>query len=410
LYLNFSFFEVLLTIGITHGFVIAGLIWLDKVRNVSKLLLSLVLMVFNLLCIKILILTSGLWQTQLLRYIPLSFELAIQPLIWLYISSLTIPDFRLGKKYLIHFLPFSISFAYSLLVYIVVLFQKNLVAKDGIANSFYFNNVKEAEDYLSIISSLLYWWLGLRLVLQYREWLYNNISQTDYPTYVWLKNVSILMGVLIAGLTIDIVLDYFFHFGYNHFFHWQIFFIYLAILIYYMGFRGYQLADKKIIILNKALQPSILTAHNQYQEELINNHGLSEKFEEPPVIKNKKTKLSSEKEKQVEDAIITALEIKELYLNPELNLQKLAKEINISSAIVSTVINSKFQTSFRTLINEYRVNKVKQKLADPNSNRFSILGIAYECGFNSEASFYRIFKATAGISPKEYEKQQQSQR
>ncbi|MEO7045091.1 MAG: helix-turn-helix domain-containing protein, partial [Ferruginibacter sp.] len=373
-------------------------------------LLSLVLIVFNFLCIKIIILTTGLWQTQLLRYIPLSFELAIQPLIWLYISSLTIPDFRLSKKYLIHFLPFSISFAYSLLIYIAVLFQKDLVVKDVIANSFYFNNVKEAEDFLSIISSLLYWLLSLRLVLQYREWVYSNISDTDYPTYAWLKNISILMGVLIAGLTVDIILDYFFHFGYHHFFHWQIFFVYLSILIYYMGFRGYQLADKKIIISNNAVQPNILIPRNQFKEELIDNPVLSEKFEEPSIFKDKETKLSIEKEKQVEEAITTAFEIKKLYLNPELNLQKFAKEINISSSVVSTVINTRFRKSFRNLVNEFRVKEVKQRLADPKSNRFSILGIAYQCGFNSEASFYRIFKATAGISPKEYVKQQQTKR
>ncbi|MEJ0105739.1 MAG: helix-turn-helix domain-containing protein [Bacteroidota bacterium] len=53
-------------------------------------------------------------------------------------------------------------------------------------------------------------------------------------------------------------------------------------------------------------------------------------------------------------------------------------------------------------MNEYRVDKVKQRLNDPGSARLSILGIAYECGFNSEASFYRIFKDIAGVSPKEY--------
>lgn len=80
----------------------------------------------------------------------------------------------------------------------------------------------------------------------------------------------------------------------------------------------------------------------------------------------------------------------------------MAKELNISEAQASSTINNTLHKTFRTLINEYRVEAVKLKLQDPHSRVFSILGIAYECGFNSEASFYRIFKNATGQSPKAY--------
>ncbi|MEI9942698.1 MAG: hypothetical protein WDN26_00605 [Chitinophagaceae bacterium] len=331
----FFFFEVLLIVGIIHGFIITFLVWFNKKKSTSKLLLSFLLTAFNLLCIKILIFTTGLWQTQVFRYFPLALDLAIQPLIWLYISSLIKPGFQLVKKKLLHFIPFGISLAYSLFIYIVVLPEKGPAAKDIIANSFYFNTIKEVEDFLSIGSAVIYWGLGLSLLLKYRQWLYNTISDTDYPTYAWLKNVAVLMGVLIAGLTISILLDYLFNFGDRHFLHWQLFFIYLAALIYYLGFRGYQLPDKKVVV-----------DRLQTQEEL-------------PILFNteKEKKLPEEKSLQLHDDIIKALEVSELYLNPELNLQKLAKEINSTPALVSSVINSDFQKSFRNLINEYRVKK-----------------------------------------------------
>ncbi|MEJ0104512.1 MAG: AraC family transcriptional regulator [Bacteroidota bacterium] len=387
---NFSLFEVLIIIGVTHGFLIAALIWLNRKRSVSKLILSLVLAVFNLLCIRILILTTGAWQTQLFRYFPLPFELAIPPLIWLYALSLTTPGFRPRPSSLVHFIPFAISLIYSIFIYFSVIGTKDLIAKDAIADNFYFNYIKEIEDFLLIISSIVYWWLGLRIVLKYRHWLYNNISDTDYPTYAWLKNVSILMGILIAGLVIDILLDYFFHFGINHFLHWQVFFIYLAVLIYYLGFRGFQLPGKQILIPEN--KTTLLPAIAGEQSLKI----------------NREIKLQAEKERQVEQAIKEAFEIRQLYLDPELNLQKLANEINTTPAIASSVINRSFKKSFRNLVNEYRVDKVKQRLNDPGSARLSILGIAYECGFNSEASFYRIFKDIAGVSPKEYLKRLQS--
>jgi AraC-like DNA-binding protein len=402
LHLNFSLFEVLVIIGVTQGFVIAGMVWMNKKRNTSKLLLSFILVVFNLLCIRILILTTGLWQTPSLRYLPLAAELAIQPLIWLYTVSLVKPGFRLKKAHLVHFIPFALSMGYSVFIYIAVVPQQQLGVKDAIADSFYFNEVKEAEDYLAVISAVLYWALGLRLVMRYRRWLYNNISDTGYPTYAWLKNVALLIGVLIAGLATDIILDYFFHFGARHFLHWQVFFGYLAVLIYYLGFRGFQLPDR---------QPRVTKAEGR-QEELPLETGYPGQPganiaspAEQSISSNEETGLPDEKIRQVKEAITKALEVNGLYLDPELNLQKLAKAINTSPAIASAVINSSFRKSFRNLVNEYRVEKVKLRLKDPASGRLSILGIAYECGFNSEASFYRIFKSATGISPKEYIKQ-----
>jgi len=35
---------------------------------------------------------------------------------------------------------------------------------------------------------------------------------------------------------------------------------------------------------------------------------------------------------------------------------------------------------------------------------FSLLGIAFECGFNSKASFNRAFKKNTGLTPSEYKK------
>jgi len=65
------------------------------------------------------------------------------------------------------------------------------------------------------------------------------------------------------------------------------------------------------------------------------------------------------------------------------------------------VINSYFEKSFRNLINDYRIEDVKKKLLDPN-NKASVLSLALESGFNSEASFYRVFKNSTGLNPKAF--------
>lgn len=403
---TFSIFDVLILIGVTQGFVIAGLIWYNKKNSTSKLLLSFLLVAFNLLCIKILIHTTGLWQQPSLRYLPLAVELAIAPLIWLYVSSLVSTGFRLTRKHLVHFFPFFIFFAYALFIYIMVLPEQELVIKDNRANHFSFNAVKEAEDYLTIIAAVLYGVAGLKLVLQYRKWLYNNVAATDAPTYTWLRNVAILMAVLILGLTIATILDYFLDFGAQHFFHWQLFFGYLALLIYYLGFRGYQLPDKKIEPDNISYPLN----ESSLEEPGLLIPVLPADTAPSPTDPGKEMGLPDEKRQEAKAAILAAFETTEIYLDPELSLQKLARSVNMPPAIVSAVINSSFQKSFRNLVNDYRVEKVKKCMKEGRVTDFSLLGIAYECGFNSEASFYRIFKAATGSSPKAYLKQlQQSQ-
>jgi AraC-like DNA-binding protein len=367
------------------------MIWFAKRKEPDKLLLSFILTVFNLLCIKIMLFTSGLWDTTFFRYFPLPFELSIQPLIFLYISSLTSPGFRLSKKQLVHFIPFAVSLVYSLFIYLSVLSENNLSGKDAIADKFSFNRVKEIEDFLSLSSLVIYWYYGLRLLLRYRNWLYNHTSNTLFPTYAWLKNLLVLFAIFFLILAVNIVLDYGFGYGRSHFIHWQLLFIYLAILIYYMGLRGYQQPENQLADFPNTLSKQEGPEENKMPEPSDND-----------LIKEEIKAPADEKIGEASKAILHMLERDKIYLDPELNIQSLAQKLNLSPAFISLVINTVFKKNFRNLINEYRVAEVKRRLDDAQASHLSLLGIAYECGFNSEASFYRIFKNSVGLSPKEY--------
>lgn len=100
--------------------------------------------------------------------------------------------------------------------------------------------------------------------------------------------------------------------------------------------------------------------------------------------------------------IRNALEEKKLYLDASLSLAHLAKEVNLPPKQVSFIINSHFGKSFNSFVNEYRVEEFKSKLSSNAKSRFTILGLALDCGFNSQASFCRIFREVTGLSPKEY--------
>lgn len=93
----------------------------------------------------------------------------------------------------------------------------------------------------------------------------------------------------------------------------------------------------------------------------------------------------------------------ESYLDTELSLGKLAKMMNISSHQLSYVINNGFNQNFNGFINKFRVEKAKKLLVeDGKFDKYSIIGIAFESGFNSKTSFNTAFKKITGQTPSEY--------
>ncbi len=102
------------------------------------------------------------------------------------------------------------------------------------------------------------------------------------------------------------------------------------------------------------------------------------------------------------DKVIQEIENKRLYLNPDFKYTSLASRVGISARYMSEVINRQFGKSFTDLINDYRVKEVQQRLTDKSNQQFTLLAIAFDSGFNSKASFNRIFKKHTGMTPSEY--------
>jgi AraC-like DNA-binding protein len=92
------------------------------------------------------------------------------------------------------------------------------------------------------------------------------------------------------------------------------------------------------------------------------------------------------------------------YLNEKLTVSDLADMLKISRHHLTEILNEHLGKNFYTFVNEYRLEEVKQKLIDDRMAHFTILAIAYECGFNSKSSFNTLFKQDTGHTPSEYRK------
>ena len=93
------------------------------------------------------------------------------------------------------------------------------------------------------------------------------------------------------------------------------------------------------------------------------------------------------------------MEQKQEYLDPDLDLSKLAEKLSIPKNYLSQIINEKTGKSFNDFINHYRIEKIKAWFKDPARQNETILALAFEAGFNSKASFNHVFKKFTGESP-----------
>ncbi|MFH1157893.1 MAG: AraC family transcriptional regulator [Pseudomonadota bacterium] len=112
-----------------------------------------------------------------------------------------------------------------------------------------------------------------------------------------------------------------------------------------------------------------------------------------------KASVLSPEEKRVADAVKALMEVDKLYHEPAFSRADLAREIRTSENTLSRVINVTFGKSFPRLLSEFRVEDAKRMLLNPS---IPIQVIASEVGFNSLASFNRVFKKVAGETPSQY--------
>lgn len=94
------------------------------------------------------------------------------------------------------------------------------------------------------------------------------------------------------------------------------------------------------------------------------------------------------------------------FLNPTLTLRSLAEQIEIHPNQLSWLLNEQTGKNFNTFINQLRIEHFKKLVVDANNSHISLIGLAYESGFNSKTVFNTIFKKETGMTPKEYQKSQ----
>lgn len=124
---------------------------------------------------------------------------------------------------------------------------------------------------------------------------------------------------------------------------------------------------------------------------------------------NTDTKLDTHEQKNIHYELLGklkhSLETEQRFLDPNLTICILAKELHTNREYLSRTINQYFGKSYTDYINEYRINtainlleNIANKITKPNT----MLEIANASGFKSTSTFNPAFKKVAGVTPSEY--------
>jgi AraC-like DNA-binding protein len=101
-----------------------------------------------------------------------------------------------------------------------------------------------------------------------------------------------------------------------------------------------------------------------------------------------------------------SMQEEQLFLNPTLSLRDLAAHLQTTANKLSWLLNEQIGSNFNEYVNSFRLEAFKQKALDPANEHFTLLGLAFESGFNSKTVFNSFFKKAEGQTPRAWLKGQ----
>lgn len=305
------------------------------------------------------------------------------PFLFLYISSLADINFKMNQTKLIHFAPFVL---FNLFLLIASQYPE---ISEGIRLNHTHGMHKPVWVFnLFLISVVLsgpfYFILSILSLKRLDVNIFNNFSTLENVNLSWLRKLIYTFGFIWTALMIFATIHHVFNM-FSWIFCTHGLTLSLSVFIIIIGYLG--LKQKEIFVNFTDSGSEFVT------EERAKYSGVAADEEETKhYVSNLRQYMDAEKP----------------YLDPEISLPELSKRLGVSSHFLSRVINEQLGVNFFDFVNRYRVEEVKLRITDPKFNYLSILGIAFESGFNTKSTFNRVFKKTTGLTPKEFREQSEN--
>lgn len=288
--------------------------------------------------------------------------LVIAPLLWFYIVELTGGRVRFSTTSLLHFVPF-LAIAFFSVAF--GSFLDDTAAKEFLVHR---PHLRFTIFWTAVVIQFWAYQYAIRKKWRaFQSLLREELSNTEDVSISWVR---FFMGVFLAiSICLLLALIAVLHLHTTNWL-WKAMGIVLSLSTFALGYKG---------ILQKEIFYPIPSAE--------------------PVPENRE-----KPSQELIERLRTFMTDTKPYLDPELSLSSLAKQMGMTRNQLSELINAGLGENFYDFINRYRVEEVKRLMADPQKQHYNLLGIALEAGFKSKSTFNLIFKRFTGLTPTEYRK------
>jgi AraC-like DNA-binding protein len=393
--MEFSFETIINTIfyiGAIQGVILTVFLFSVKNNKLSNRLLGILTFLWAVLFVVFALQSHGLYIEYphlLITFVHLL--LAWFPLFYLSVKYLISSHQKFQKTDYLHFLPV----LFNILLYSWFYFktgEEKLVIVRANEGFYYIANFITEE--ILTIQGIVYTILALLLIQNYKKSIVDYQSTIDIKVLNGFRNGIILamiawsagiVGSHLERFNIDLDVDLFL-------------FVYLTfvVIIYYLSVLAIR-SPEVFKLTSSEIRSSTL------RKGLETDSKKQEQTEKLSVDSSKHfVDQKSEQDIRLKQTLIELMQEDKPYLNPDLSLQDMAKKLDVSRHRLSALINQQQQMNFYEFVNNYRVEEVKRLMDEPGNKSRKNYDLAFDAGFNSRASFYRIFKQFTEQTPSEY--------
>jgi len=369
--------DSIILLGVFEGLIIFLLIFLKRQKTVSDYLLSGFFLLYSLNTflsyLEIYNRTHEFPYSQFF-FISTPFLLLHWPVIWLYVKSLTDQHFKIRPVYLLHFVPFTVCFIYFCLEYYNKPISEKIVAIQT-------ESFKRQWDYAVVVlsmalSSVVYFSWAVLLVKRYNRQIKGYFSETSKYDLAWLRMLMTTSAVIYTVIYLTFVVD---------------------LVLPLASFKGLHQAS----FMLGSLYIVVLGFYGHRQGNLFSDKKIAIELNVPKPI-SRDTYSLDKKENDFIHCLLGYMNEQKPFLVLEITLAALADDLKVTPEYLSGIINSKLGKNFYDFINHYRIEEFKTRCLMPENKNFTLLAIAFDCGFNSKATFNRVFKNATGVTPGDY--------
>lgn len=315
------------------------------------------------------------------------------PFLYMYTLAATRDD-GLPKRYWLHFIPALVALAALTRFYFMSGEKKIAVYKnEGAGYEAYTGTILIA----SIISGFVYVWLSHRELRKYRKTITEEFSDTEKINLNWLR--YLIYGILAIWLILLL--------GGGDPLIFSAVVVFVSLLGYFgikhTGIFTYrQTIIKEVITTSPVYRPvekpvAETEPVTEQEDAAIDQASTRTKYE--------KSGLQREAAEKIHLDLDRVMRTEKIFKQEELSLAQLARQLDVHPNNLSQVINTYENKSFYDYINTLRIEEFKSLALLPENSRYTLLSLAFECGFNSKTAFNRNFKKITGQSPSEYLKE-----